>query len=66
MLFHTPRRIKYHEDLLLDLEFHILIRSLLRRISTLSYFHCGSELALDFNGLINAALEVKAELSKVS
>jgi len=61
LFFRTPTRIKYHEDLVLDLEFHILIRSLLRRISTLSYFHCGSELDIDFKGLITKAEEIKTE-----
>jgi len=57
--FLTPTRIKYSERLVLDLEFHILVRSLLRRISLLSYFHCGRELKLDFRGLIDRARDVE-------
>ncbi|RKY57915.1 MAG: hypothetical protein DRP95_06470, partial [Candidatus Latescibacterota bacterium] len=49
----------YRERLVLELEFHILVRSLLRRISLLSYFHCGRELDLDFRGLIDRAGEVE-------
>ena len=57
--FLTPSRIVVNEDLVVDLEFHHLIRSLLRRISTLSYFHFGERLNLDFRGLIKRAQEVK-------
>ncbi|MGB9716175.1 MAG: CRISPR system precrRNA processing endoribonuclease RAMP protein Cas6, partial [Thermodesulfovibrionales bacterium] len=45
--------------LTLDLEFHILIRNLLRRLSLLSYFHCGGEPAeLDFKKIIEMAKRV--------
>ena len=64
--FHTPTRIKYHEDLVLDLEFHILIRNLLRRISTLSYFHCGNKLDIDFKGLINEAEKIETTSNSLS
>lgn len=50
--FLTPTRIKYNEQFTLELEFHVLIRNLLRRISLLSYFHCGEELDIDFRGII--------------
>ncbi|MDA8241177.1 MAG: CRISPR system precrRNA processing endoribonuclease RAMP protein Cas6 [Nitrospiraceae bacterium] len=62
MTFLTPTRINYRGSLTLDLEFHILIRNLLRRISLLSYFHCGEDPAdVDFKGLIHLAegVEVK-------
>jgi CRISPR-associated endoribonuclease Cas6 len=61
LMFKTPTRIKYQEDLVLDLEFHILIRSLLRRISALSYFHCGGELNVDFRGIIHDAEKVETK-----
>lgn len=57
----TPMRIKYEGSLTDRLEFHILIRNLLRRTSLLSYFHCGEELTLDFKGIIEAAKEIKLE-----
>jgi hypothetical protein len=41
--FLTPLRVKYDERLTTSLEFHILVRSLLRRIAHLSYFHCGGD-----------------------
>lgn len=39
----TPLRIVYEERLATYLPFHVLIRSLLRRIAHLSYFHCGGD-----------------------
>lgn len=51
----TPLRLKFDGKLVSDLEFHILIRNLLRRISALSYFHCGADLSIDFRDLIEKA-----------
>ncbi len=56
--FLTPTRLKFENSLTSDLEFHILIRNLLRRLSVLSYFHCGKRLDLDFKGLIERARSV--------
>ena len=58
--FLTPTRIKYSGKYVLDLEFHILIRNLLRRIASLSYFHCGKSLELDFKALIEKARRINA------
>ena len=59
--FHTPTRIKYKNRLTKDLEFHILFRNLLRRISLLSYFHCGYKLDdSEFKNLIEQSREIKA------
>ncbi|HXF94116.1 MAG TPA: CRISPR system precrRNA processing endoribonuclease RAMP protein Cas6 [Nitrospiraceae bacterium] len=58
--FLTPVRVKYDERLAMSLEFHILVRALLRRIAHLSYFHCGgdpSEVA--FREWINLARSVQ-------
>lgn len=57
--FLTPTRIKYNEQLEPDPEFHVLIRNLLRRVSSLSYFHCQRELNLDFKGVIERAQAVR-------
>lgn len=57
--FLTPTRLKFENSLTSDLEFHILIRNLLRRLSVLSYFHCGRRLDLDFKGLIERAKQVE-------
>lgn len=59
--FITPTRLKYDGQLSPNLEFHILIRNLLRRTSLLSYFHCEKQLDLDFKGLIEEAKGVKVQ-----
>ncbi len=56
--FLTPTRLKYDERLTSDLQFHVLMRNLLRRISLLSYFHCNEDLVLDFKGLIEEARRI--------
>lgn len=57
--FLTPTRIIYNSHLAFDLEFHLLIRQLLRRISMLLYFHCGIDLStLDFKGIIEKSKDV--------
>lgn len=57
--FLTPARIVYEERLTEKPEFHILIRSLLRRIAHLSYFHCGGDPSrFDFTGIIDRAMKI--------
>lgn len=56
--FLTPLRVRYQGHYTDQIDFHVLIRNLLRRVSALSYFHCGERLDCDFKGLINAAQEV--------
>ncbi|HCJ66241.1 MAG TPA: hypothetical protein DHV62_02665, partial [Elusimicrobia bacterium] len=63
--FLTPTRIKYQNDLVVKPEFHILIRSLLHRISALSYFHCNEELKVDFKTLISDAEKVRIKDSNL-
>jgi CRISPR-associated endoribonuclease Cas6 len=57
--FLTPARLVYGGSLADSLDFHVLIRVLLRRLSNLAYFHCDTELQLDFRGLIAAAEQVQ-------
>jgi hypothetical protein len=64
--FLTPTRLKFDGKLSPKLEFHILIRNLLRRISLLSYFHCGEELVLDFKGLIESSKNIKVKKENLS
>jgi len=64
--FLTPTRLKFDGRLSPTLEFHILLRNLLRRISLLSYFHCGEELNLDFKGLIEISQKVKVKKDNLS
>jgi len=64
--FLTPTRLKFEEHFTKELESHILIRNLLRRISLLSYFHCDKELKVDFKDLIKEAKKVKRGNSDLS
>jgi hypothetical protein len=61
----TPMRLRFDEALVNHLDFHVLIRNLLRRVSALSYFHCGRQIALDFKELIARAQEVKTQKVEV-
>jgi len=63
--FLTPTRIKHNAKLVEDPEFHHIVRSLLHRISSLSYFHCGEELNLSFNEIIEKAIAVKKIKSEI-
>jgi len=59
--FLTPAALRFSRKIVRpeDLEFHIFVRNLLRRISMLSYFHAGTPLELDFKGLIARAERIK-------
>ncbi|MFH1963128.1 MAG: CRISPR system precrRNA processing endoribonuclease RAMP protein Cas6 [bacterium] len=60
--FLTPCRVIYNGYLTKDLEFHILVRNLLRRIALLSYFHCNCDTSqIDFRGIIEQAEQIKVE-----
>jgi CRISPR-associated endoribonuclease Cas6 len=59
LTFATPTRIVFGEHLTSSLDFHVLIRTLLRRVSNLAYFHAGTELSLDFRGLIAEAQRIE-------
>jgi len=65
LIFLTPTRLKFEGDLTSDLKFHILFRNLLRRISLLSYFHCGEELEVDFRGLIKESEAIQTKKSNL-
>ena len=57
--FMTPTRLMHDNRLVANPEFPILIRALLRRISSLAYFHCGERWALDFRQVKGDAGAVK-------
>ena len=61
----TPLRIRFDGQITDNLEFHVLLRNLLRRIASLSYFHCGKRLDVDFRGLIEKSLAVRQSASDV-
>jgi hypothetical protein len=60
LTFLTPTRLK-HEGRLVDggPPFHVLIKALLGRVSSLSYFHCGQRWDTDFRGWIDRAQDVR-------
>ncbi|NPA15692.1 MAG: CRISPR system precrRNA processing endoribonuclease RAMP protein Cas6 [Deferribacteres bacterium] len=59
--FLSPTSLKFSRRLIRpqELEFHMLIRNLIRRISILSYFHAKKPLDIDFKGLIARAESVQ-------
>jgi CRISPR-associated endoribonuclease Cas6 len=63
--FLTPTRLIYGGSLTDSLDFHILLRVLLRRLSNLAYFHCGTDLQLDYRGLIAAAEQIRTVESRL-
>jgi CRISPR-associated endoribonuclease Cas6 len=64
--FLTPARIVYNGHLTFDLEFHVLIRSLIRRLSLLSYFHCDNDVSkFNFKEIIKKAKDIKVKERKL-
>jgi CRISPR-associated endoribonuclease Cas6 len=57
--FLTPTRIKYEGKLTIDIDFEVVMRNLLRRLSWLAEVHCGEKWELDWKGLIQRAKEIK-------
>lgn len=57
--FLTPVKIKYEGRLLSVIEFHHLIRALLRRIYLLSIFWCDYEMKIEWESLIKESEKVK-------
>jgi hypothetical protein len=61
--FKTPLRLKYRNSFECDLPFHVLIRALLRRISSLKKYHGTGEPDLDYRGLVERAYDVAVKKS---
>ncbi|MEW5958287.1 MAG: CRISPR system precrRNA processing endoribonuclease RAMP protein Cas6 [Chloroflexota bacterium] len=58
--FLTPTRLKHQGEWVWEgPPFEVLVKALLGRISSLSYFHCGQAFEADFRGLIDRAATVK-------
>ena len=57
--FSTPVRIIYNGRETQNLDFHVLLRSLVRRIGLLSYFYSDQQRTIDYRGLIASALRVR-------
>lgn len=56
--FLTPARLKSGGRLDAELRFEVFFQRLLERLSSLSYFHCGKALKVDFKGMIERARAV--------
>jgi hypothetical protein len=58
--FLTPTRLKHRGELMWEgPPFHVLVRRLLDRVSSLAYFHCGERWEIDFRGWIERAKEIR-------
>ena len=57
--FQTPTRLKHAGEYVRQPDFHVLVRALLRRISTLYYFHCGQLWDIDYAALVTQAQTVR-------
>lgn len=57
--FSTPVRIIYNGRDTQNLDFHVLFRSLVRRIGLLSYFYSEQPWTIDYRGLIARALRIR-------
>ena len=55
----TPLRVKFENRLKAELPFHVLVRAMLRRISSLFNVYGNGEPPLDYKGLINRAENVR-------
>lgn len=63
--FLSPAQLKHQGKFATEPKFHIIVRTLLRRLSSLSYFHCDQQWETDYPGLIAAAEEVALVQSDV-
>ncbi|MCS6897773.1 MAG: CRISPR system precrRNA processing endoribonuclease RAMP protein Cas6 [Nitrospira sp.] len=63
----SPLRIRHGERLAVKPDFHVLIRSLLRRLAHLSYFHCGGDPSIvSFREWIALAEQVRTVSSSLA
>ncbi|MDI1471295.1 MAG: CRISPR system precrRNA processing endoribonuclease RAMP protein Cas6 [Thermodesulfovibrio sp.] len=63
---YTPVRIKYQRKFCSELDFHILIRNLLRRLTLLSFFHCSENPDIQYKEMIFHAENVRTLSSNLS
>lgn len=63
--FLSPTRLISERQLVRKPTFPVLVRSALRRLSSLAYFHCGHRWEADFRGLVAEAEEVEIVESDV-
>lgn len=65
LVFLTPARIFEQGKLVKTLSFHSLIKSLLGRISSISQFHCGKSIDVDYKGILKAASHIQVADNKL-
>jgi hypothetical protein len=63
--FRTPARIRVEGNLQSGLNFALLVRNLLRRVSLLTAVHGNAPLEVDYRGLINLASSVQTRRSEL-
>lgn len=63
--FLTPTRLKHENRLMVDCEFHVLFRNLVRRIALLNYFHCGGAFLSERREFIEQARAVETVSSSL-
>ena len=59
LILQTPLRLKFENSLQASLPFHLLVRAMLRRISSLNNYHGNGEPSLDYRGLVERAGSVE-------
>jgi len=59
IVIETPLRLKFGNRLSADLPFHVLVRAMLRRISSLFNYYGEGEPDLDYRGMVNRAEEIR-------
>ena len=59
LVLETPLRLKFENRLKADLPFHVLVRAMLRRISSLFNCYGAGEPPLDYRGLVQGAASVQ-------
>jgi len=64
--FISPFRIKYRNKIWDQLEFHILFRSLIRRLANLAFFHCNRKVDIDFKSIIDKAISIQISEQNLS
>lgn len=63
LTIHTPLRLKYQNRLEAELPFHVLVRAMLRRVSSLCRYYGNGEPPLDYRGLVTRAQNVATKSS---
>jgi len=61
----TPLRLKFENSLEANISFHVLVRAMLRRISSLNNYHGNGEPPLDYRGMVKRAKSVEIRESSI-